>query len=139
MFTGLVQRVGVLKRLARAGEGWALTLTHTPWPDALVLGESVAVQGACLTVTAQGEGWFTADLLDETLQRTALRRLGEGARVNLERALALGDRLGGHIVSGHVDERGVLSAIEDRGRDVAWWITCSTTLARQTVLKGSVA
>ena len=74
MFTGLVQRVGVLKQLARAGEGWALTLTHTPWPDALVLGESVAVQGACLTVTAQGEGWFTADLLDETLQRTALRR-----------------------------------------------------------------
>jgi len=139
MFTGLVQRVGILKRLARAGEGWSLTLTHTPWPDALMLGESVAVQGACLTVTAHGDGWFTADVLDETLQRTALRRLGEGARVNLERALALGDRLGGHIVSGHVDERGVLSAIEDRGRDVAWWISCSTTLARQTVLKGSIA
>ena len=138
MFTGLVQRVGVLKQLARAGEGWAMTRTHTPWPDALVLGESVAVQGACLTVTAQGEGWFTADLLDETLQRTALRRLGEGTRVNLERALALGDRLGGHIVSGHVDERGVRRD-RDRGRDVAWWITCSTSLARQTVLKGSVA
>ncbi|MDR2849109.1 MAG: riboflavin synthase [Verrucomicrobiota bacterium] len=139
MFTGLVQRVGVLKRLERSGEGWALSVTHEPWPDALALGESVAVQGACLTVTSAGAGCFTADLLDETLRRTALRRFGTGARVNLERALAVGDRLGGHIVSGHVDECGLLGGIEDRGRDVAWRIACSPALARQTVMKGSVA
>jgi len=139
MFTGLVQRVGVLKRLAHAQGGWTLTLSHAPWPDALALGESVAVQGACLTVTSVGTGFFTADLLDETLRRTALRQLGEGARVNLERALALGDRLGGHIVSGHVDETGALEAVEDRGRDVAWRVRCSAALARQTVMKGSVA
>lgn len=139
MFTGLVQRVGVLKRLERSGDGWSLAITHAPWPDALVLGESVAVQGACLTVTSFGGGGFTADLLDETLQRTALRRLGEGSRVNLERALAVGDRLGGHIVSGHVDECGTLSAVENRGRDFAWRIVCSNALARQTVMKGSVA
>jgi riboflavin synthase len=139
MFTGLVQKVGVLRRMARSQGGWTLTLAHDPWPDALVLGESVAVQGACLTVTTAGDGCFTADLLDETLRRTALQGLGEGARVNLERALALGDRLGGHIVSGHVDECGTLSGVEDRGRDIAWRVACSAALARQTVMKGSVA
>ena len=138
MFTGLVQKVGVLKRLARSQGGWSLTLAHTPWADALVLGESVAVQGACLTVTSAGSGFFTSDLLDETLRRTALRDLGEGVRVNLERALAVGDRLGGHIVSGHVDEAGTLAAIEESGRDFTWRVTCSPELARQTVMKGSV-
>lgn len=139
MFTGLVQKVGVLTRLERRGDGWSLTLSHAPWPDALALGESVSVQGACLTVTSVADGRFTADLLDETLRLTALRRLGEGARVNLERALAVGDRLGGHIVSGHVDECGTLAAIEDRGRDIAWRVSCSAELARMTVLKGSIA
>ncbi len=139
MFTGLVQKVGTLKRLTRSQGGWSLTLAHEPWKDALVLGESVAVQGACLTVTAVGAGFFTADLLDETLRLTALRQLVEGARVNLERALAVGDRLGGHMVSGHVDEAGTLVAIEERGRDFAWRVACSAELARQTVIKGSIA
>jgi riboflavin synthase len=139
MFTGLVQKVGALRRLARSGDGWSLTIAHDPWPEALALGESVAVQGACLTVTAVFDGAFAADLLDETLARTALRERGQGARVNLERALALGDRLGGHIVSGHVDETGRLLAVEPRGRDVSWRVGCSPALARQTVLKGSVA
>lgn len=138
MFTGLVQKTGVMKRLARSGDGWSLTVAHAPWPDALALGESVAVQGACLTVTSSGEGFFAADLLDETLRCTALGQLGEGSRVNLERALALGERLGGHLVSGHVDECGTLASVEDRGRDIAWRVACSTELSRQTVLKGSV-
>ena len=139
MFTGLVQKVGVLTRLSRSQGGWSLTLAYEPWKDSLVLGESVAVQGACLTVTAVGKGRFAADLLDETMRLTALRHVGEGARVNLERALALGDRLGGHMVSGHVDEEGTLAAIEDRGRDFAWRVACSTELAGQTVMKGSIA
>lgn len=139
MFTGLVQKVGRLKGLLRSHGGWTLTVAHEAWEDSLVLGESVAVQGACLTVTTFGSGWFTADILDETLQRTALRNSREGARLNLERALALGDRLGGHIVSGHIDETGTLVSIEDRGRDLAWRIHCSRTLSRQTVMKGSIA
>lgn len=139
MFTGLVQKVGVLGRLARAQGGWSLSVAHEPWPEALVLGESIAVQGACLTVTSFGSGVFTADLLDETLQRTAIRNLHEGSRLNLERALALGERLGGHIVSGHVDETGTLLSIEDRGRDIAMRVSCSDELSRQTVMKGSVA
>jgi riboflavin synthase len=139
MFTGLVQRVGVLRKLARSGGGWSLEIAHEPWQDRLVKGESVAVQGACLTVTAESEGLFRADMLDETLRRTALQKLGNGARVNLERALAVGDRLGGHFVSGHVDETGTLIMIEPRGRDVAWRVSCSRSLALQTVMKGSVA
>ncbi len=119
--------------------GWTLTVSHDAWDDSLVLGESIAVQGACLTVTAFGDGWFTADILDETVQRTALRTLREGSRLNLERALALGDRLGGHIVSGHIDETGTLLGIEARGRDGAWRVKCSQALSRQTVMKGSIA
>lgn len=139
MFTGLVQRVGVLRQLARSGGGWSLEITHEPWPDRLALGESVAVQGACLTVTTEAAGVFRADVLDETLSRTALQKLCAGARVNLERALAVGDRLGGHFVSGHIDEQGVLGGIEPRGRDVAWRVRCSRGLAQLTVEKGSVA
>jgi len=139
MFTGLVQRVGVLRRLARSGDGCSLEIAHEPWKDRLALGESVAVQGACLTVTSESDGFFRADVLDETLSRTALRNLGSGARVNLERALAVGDRLGGHFVSGHVDERGILDRIEPRGRDAAWRVGCSPVLAAMTVMKGSVA
>jgi riboflavin synthase len=139
MFTGLVQKVGLLKDMMRSHGGWTLTVAHDAWDDSLVLGESVAVQGACLTVTQFGDGWFTADILDETVQRTALRVLREGSRLNLERALALGERLGGHIVSGHIDETGTLVSLEDRGRDVAWRIQCSHALARQTVMKGSIA
>ena len=139
MFTGLVQKVGLLKNMQRSHGGWTLTVAHDAWDDSLVLGESVAVQGACLTVTAFGDGWFTTDILDETVQRTALRTLREGSRLNLERALALGDRLGGHIVSGHIDETGTLLGIKDRGRDVAWQLRCSQMLSRQTVMKGSIA
>jgi riboflavin synthase len=139
MFTGLVQKVGLLKNMTRSHGGWTLTVAHNAWDDPLVLGESIAVQGACLTVTQFGDGWFTADILDETVQRTALRTLREGSRLNLERALALGERLGGHIVSGHIDETGMLVSIEDRGRDVAWRIQCSPALAHQTVMKGSIA
>lgn len=138
MFTGLVQQAGVFRGLTRKDGGWGIQIAYSPWPDALVLGESVAVQGACLTVTAADGGILTADILDETLQRTALRQLRPGARVNLERALAVGDRLGGHLVTGHVDECGTLAEIQAAGRDFRWTIACSAGLARQTVMKGSV-
>jgi len=138
MFTGLIQKVGTLQRLTHTHGGWALTVAHEPWHDALTLGESIAVQGACLTASAIGDGFFTAEILDETLQRTALHNFREGAHLNLERALAVGDRLGGHIVSGHVDETGILLDTRDRGRDIVWRVACSPTLARQTVMKGSI-
>ncbi len=135
MFTGLIQQVGRLTELTRAGDGTVLHIETAPWKTPLMLGESVAVQGTCLTVTAFGGNWFTADVLNETLSKTALRK---GA-VNLERALAFGDHLGGHLVYGHVDEAGTITAIEPRGRDFALRVSCSPTLARQTVMKGSIA
>lgn len=139
MFTGLVQKVGRLIQMTQSQGGWSLAIAHDPWSTVLELGESVAVQGACLTVTSIGAQTFTADLLDETLRRTALNHCHAGARLNLERALALGDRLGGHIVSGHVDETGTLLDSSDRGRDIQWRLSCSPDFSRQTVMKGSVA
>ena len=139
MFTGLVQRVGTMQGLRRSGGGWSLTCGHEPWDTVLEIVESVAVQGACLTVTRVGEGQFAVDVLDETLERTALGALAANAPVNLERALRLSDRLGGHIVTGHIDERGTVAAITNRGRDRVLRVRCSRQLARQTVFKGSVA
>lgn len=141
MFTGLVEKTGVLKKLVRNDGGWRLIVECRPWDDndPVVLGESIAVQGVCLTVTDFSMTGFSADLLDETLRRTALGRLKVGAALNLERALRLGDRLGGHIVSGHIDETGALASVKNVGRDYELCIACSKDFARQCVMKGSVA
>ena len=141
MFTGIVQQVGHLKGRARISGGWSLTIGYAPWTDAeaLVIGESVAVQGACLTIARLDAGAFGADLLDETTERSTLGVLSLGSAVNLERALRPTDRLGGHIVSGHVDERGAIAAIRSAGRDRVVRVQVSPTAARQTILKGSVA
>ena len=138
MFTGLVQRVGTIQNISSVNDGWSLEIECDCWDTKLEPGESIAVQGACLTVTSFSDCLFTADLLEETMSKTALQNLGRGAKVNLERALAVGERLGGHIVSGHVDETGVLLSINNRGRDYELRIGCSTHLARQSVMKGSI-
>ena len=138
MFTGLVQKLGTIKNIDKVDGGWSLEISYEKWRDELESGESIAVQGICLTVTKLNDRTFCADLLDETMQRSALQDLGSGSKVNLERALAVGDRLGGHIVSGHVDETGILLAIENCGRDIALRIGCSTRLARHSIMKGSV-
>ena len=105
MFTGIVEGTGTVVALTRSGSGDGARLeVDAPWPpDELAVGDSVAVDGCCLTVVARTPGGFAADLVAETLRRTALGRLATGARVNLERPLALGGRLGGHLVQGHVD------------------------------------
>ncbi len=140
MFTGLVQKTGTLSGLSRNAGGWRLAVACEPWADdPYALGESIAVQGACLTVVGFSPSGFEVDVLDETLRRTAFQRLRKGSRLNLERALRLGDRMGGHIVSGHIDETGALLSIEDAGRDYELRIGCSKAFARQCVMKGSVA
>ena len=139
MFTGLVQKVGTLAELVRKGEGWSLRIDCEAWKPPLELGESVAVQGACLTVTSADAQGFTADLLDETRRRSALATLAAGAPLNLERALSVGARLGGHFVTGHVDEVGTIRHIRSVGRDFEWTIGCSPRVARGTVEKGSIA
>ena len=138
MFTGLIQKVGKVKRVSR-GRGLVLEFQFEPWPEPLVKGESVAVNGVCLTVCDSDATRFTADVLGETERRTGLAELCPGAKVNLERAMRAGDRLGGHVVQGHVDGRGTIVAKIAKGRDFALKISCPRTIAAATVLKGSIA
>jgi riboflavin synthase len=106
MFTGIVTAVGRV-RDARSENGGLELAIEAPYDD-LALGESVAVDGACLTVKERGPGWFGVHVVATSLERTSIGRYAAGRRVNLERALRLGDRLGGHLVQGHVDGTGVL-------------------------------
>lgn len=139
MFTGLIERKGTLAARKKINGGWSLQINCEMWHDDPVeLGESIAVQGVCLTVTSVLSDGFTADLLDETLRRSALGELDKGAALNLERALRFGDRLGGHIVSGHVDETGSLISIGKEGRDKVLTVACSRDFSMQCVMKGSV-
>ncbi|MBO7166181.1 MAG: riboflavin synthase [Kiritimatiellae bacterium] len=137
MFTGLIQKIGKVKRVSR-GKSLVLEFTFTPWPDALIKGESVAVNGVCLTVVDCDATRFTADVLRETENKTGLSELVPGAMVNLERAVRAGDRLGGHIVQGHVDGRGTIVAKTQKGRDFSLKISCGRVIAAATVLKGSI-
>ena len=138
MFTGLIQKVGRVKRVSR-GRGLVLEFQFEPWPEPLAKGESVAVNGVCLTVCACAATRFTADVLGETERRSGLGELLPGARVNLERALKAGARFGGHVVQGHVDGRGTIAAKVAKGRDFALRIACPRAVAAASVLKGSVA
>lgn len=138
MFTGLVEKIGKLKSLARVGDGYAIRIMHEPWDVPLSLGESVAVQGACLTVTDSDKDYFAADLLDETLSRTCFAKANPGDLLNLERALTVGDRFGGHMVSGHIDGLGVVNAINNAGRDKILHINCDAEILEYIVEKGSI-
>ena len=115
MFTGIVEETGLIRSLASGQSSAALTVEAARVLDGIRLGDSIAVNGACLTVTGFSAGSFTVDVMYETLRKTNLGRLQAGSRVNLERALALGDRLGGHLVAGHVDAAGVILSLQDRG------------------------
>ena len=109
MFTGLVDDVGVVERVERTEAGRELRIRSGY--DGLADGESVAVNGACLTVRASGAGWFNVAAVVTTLGRTTIGTWSAGRRVNLERAMRLGDRLGGHLVQGHVDDVGVVERV----------------------------
>jgi riboflavin synthase len=138
MFTGLVETLGTVRSVAEDGDGLLLVLT-APFATELTLGESVAVNGACLTVVAADAESCTFQAGPETLRRTNLGELAPGDRVNLERSLRVGDRLGGHLVQGHIDG---LGRIADRQRSGDWeviWFACPPDLAAQTVSKGSLA
>ena len=139
MFTGLIEDLGTLRDI-RTGVDQAVLTVGTALPTAeLALGESIAINGVCLTVTRFADGEFSADVSPETLGCTTLGRLAAGARVNLERALRLSDRLGGHLVTGHVD--GLARIIERRQEGNAWRFRFKSdaTLCGQMVDKGSVA
>lgn len=139
MFTGLIEDVGTIRELRRGQESIRLTIaTALPTTD-LALGESIAVNGVCLTATHIGAGIFGADVSPETLACSTMDRLGPGAAVNLERALRVGGRLGGHFVSGHVDGIAMLTARGREGNSIRLTFRLPAELSRYLVVKGSVA
>jgi riboflavin synthase len=139
MFTGLVACVGTVAAVERSRGIRRLTIV-SEWPAAeLADGESIAIDGVCLTVAARAGDRFTVDVIPETLARTTLGGHAPGRRVNLERALRLGDRLGGHLVQGHVDGIGVVIAVEAAGDDRRLAIELPAAVSRYVALKGSVA
>ena len=138
MFTGLIQRVGSLAGMETRGVGQALVIRHPAWEQPLTVGESVAVQGVCLTVTGVRAGEFMCDVLEETLRKTNLRGKQAGAPLNLERALRADERMGGHIVTGHVDGTGRLINRSPSGADWILEVSCDVDLLAGIVPKGAV-
>ena len=136
MFTGLVSDVGVIQRVQRTDIGRELRI-GAQYAD-LSLGESIAVNGACLTVRSSGPGWFDVAAVDTTLGRTTIAEWTVGRRVNLERAMRLGDRLGGHIVQGHVDDVGRVERVERAVDSILVDIRLPHELVPLMVLHGSV-
>ena len=142
MFTGIITDIGVVKSLSQRGDLTARIGTSYD-PDGIALGASIACDGVCLTVTAKGQGedmaWFDVDISAETVSKTAVGAWVVGRRLNLERALKLGDELGGHIVSGHVDGVAEVIAMADEGDSTRVTLRAPDELARYIAPKGSVA
>ena len=140
MFTGLVSDMGVVERIAPRQGGARLTLRPRAMPvDALAHGESVACSGVCLTVVERGGGLVSFDAIPETLARTTVGGWKPGAVVNLERALALHDRLGGHLVQGHVDAVGKVLSRTPEGQGARLRISLPAPIAPLVAEKGSIA
>ena len=139
MFTGIVEELGTIRSIRRGAASAVLSIGAEAVLSDLRIGDSVAVNGVCLTATGVDRSGFTADVMHETLRCSSLGALGPGSRVNLERAMAADGRFGGHIVSGHIDGTGTIA--ERRRDDNAVWYTVSASpaLLRYIVEKGSVA
>jgi riboflavin synthase len=138
MFTGLVQDRGLVEAVDQTGDG-ARVRVRTSLGSELAEGDSIALQGVCLTATAAHPDGFSADVMAETLRRSTLGDLRHGARVNLELPLRASDRLGGHVVQGHVDGLGEVVEVADEGFSRRLWIEPPPDLLRYVVQKGSIA
>ncbi|SIP88618.1 riboflavin synthase alpha chain [Aeromonas sp. RU39B] len=140
MFTGIIETVGTLSALTRQGDDLTLTV-HAPGLDFsdVKLGDSIATNGVCLTVVSLGDHSYSADVSLETLQRTRFADAKVGMRVNLEKALLPTTRLGGHLVSGHVDGIGEVKSRSASGRAIEYWIAAPEALSRYITEKGSIA
>ncbi len=139
MFTGLIEEVGNIASIRKGSEDWLLTLRTGMDLSTVREGDSIAVNGACLTVVAMGGGTFTVQVSAETVRRTTFERLHGGALVNLERAMTVGGRLDGHLVQGHVDAVGRVERMTARGRSQEIWFRVPHGPGRYIVSKGSIA
>lgn len=138
MFTGIITDIGKVRAIAKAGDTRFEVATAYNMAG-VDIGASIACNGCCLTVIAKGADWFAVQASGETLSKTSLGQWSKGTRINLERALKLGDELGGHIVSGHIDGLGQIIAITPEGESRRFRIRVPLSLARFIAPKGSVA
>ena len=138
VFTGLVEATGEVRALSAAADGARLAVS-TPLATELRPGDSVAVNGVCLTAARVGDGAFSADVMGETLRRSSLGAVEVGDRVNLELPLRASDRLGGHVVQGHVDGVGTVAAVADEGAARRLEVACDPEVLRYVVERGSIA
>lgn len=139
MFTGIIEEIGKIRGIQKGASSAVLSVQASEIMADIHLGDSIAVNGVCLTVTSISSDGFTADVMHETLNRSSLGSLRTGSPVNLERAMAANGRFGGHIVSGHIDGTGMVSDI--RRDDNAVWYTIKTpaSVLRYIIEKGSIA
>ena len=139
MFTGLVEAIGTVRDIQRTGGVFRLSVECPNLTPELIYGQSVAVSGVCLSVVALRGGMFDVEMMPETATRTRFSSLTRGSRVNLERALRMGDRLDGHLVLGHVDGTAALESLAGTNRTAKAWFRASKDLMRYIAPKGSVA
>lgn len=139
MFTGIIEEVGTIRSIAKGSKSAVLTIEAAKVLEGSKVGDSIAVNGVCLTVTTMTARQFTADVMAETLRRSSLGSLSRGSKVNLERAMAADGRFGGHIVSGHIDGTGTVLSLTPE--DNAVWVRIETPkeLLKYIVEKGSIA
>ncbi|KQL46128.1 riboflavin synthase subunit alpha [Brevibacillus choshinensis] len=138
MFTGLIEEVGTLEAMTGSGQASRLVIRAARVLEGVKTGDSISVNGICLTVTSYTSRHFTVDVMPETLNKTSLRQLRQGQRVNLERAMRLGDRFGGHIVSGHVDDTGTIVSRQPHANAVLFRIAADSSLLKYVIPRGSI-
>lgn len=139
MFTGIVEEVGSISTIYQKGESIILTINAKKILHDVRLGDSIAVNGVCLTVTSFNDKKFSVDVMPETFRATSLRSLKKGSKVNLERAMSAGGRFGGHFVSGHVDGIGVILSKKQKDNAVYYEIEAGRELLKYIILKGSIS
>lgn len=139
MFTGIIEEIGIIRAIQWGSKSAILTIGASTILEDVKIGDSINTNGACLTVTTFTKSEFSVDVMAETMRRTNLQNLRTGSKVNLERALKLSDRLGGHIVSGHIDGTGTITNIKKEDNAIWVSIKSSTDVLRYIIQKGSVA
>lgn len=139
MFTGLIEEVGIVQSVIKGVKSAKINISANKILEGIKVGDSISTNGVCLTVTEFDHKGFSVDVMPETMRRSNLKNLKHGSKVNLERALKLGDRLGGHMVAGHIDGVGIIRAFEEE--DNATWVTieASRDILKYVVNKGSIA
>lgn len=138
MFTGIIEEIGTVQSVKRSQSSLTLEIAGSVIFDDLKIGDSVAVNGVCLTATTIGSGRFTADVMPESVKMTTLLQVSIGSKVNLERAMVANGRFGGHVVAGHVDGQGTIIGKDHMGNSIVFRITTDSDILHYVIYKGSI-